>query len=72
MNIVSMGMKYLGPAVATKVADMLGIKSPMVVKMIAAGLPTILAMLSSKASSGQGATALLDMIKGQDLSLIHI
>jgi hypothetical protein len=63
MNIVSMGMKYLGPMVVTQVASMLGIKSPMVTKMIMAALPTILAGLSGKAASG-GAGAIMDMFSG--------
>ncbi len=68
MNIVSMGMKYFGPAIATKVASMLGVKSPMVAQLIAAALPTVLAMLTGKAASGQGAQALMSAINQQDVS----
>lgn len=69
MNIVSMGMKYFGPAIATKVASMLGVKSPMVAQIVAAALPTVLAMLTGKAASGQGAQALMSAVQGQsDLS----
>jgi len=65
MNIVSMGMKYFGPAIAGKVASMLGIKSPMVAQLVAAALPTVLSMLTGKAASGQGAQALMQAVQGQ-------
>jgi hypothetical protein len=63
MNLVSMGMKYLGPVVATQIASKLGIKSPMVTKLIVAALPTVLAALSGKAASSGGAGSVFDMVK---------
>ncbi|HHS89029.1 MAG TPA: DUF937 domain-containing protein [Rhodobacteraceae bacterium] len=65
MNLISMGMKYLGPVVVTKLASMLGIKSPMVTKAIVAALPAILAALTGKATKSSGAGSILDMILGQ-------
>ncbi|MEE9427205.1 MAG: DUF937 domain-containing protein [Paracoccaceae bacterium] len=65
MNIVSMGMKYLGPVVATKIASMLGIKSPLVTKIIMAALPAVLAGLTGKASSGSGAGSLFSLLSNQ-------
>ncbi len=67
MNIVSMGMKYLGPVVVTKVASMLGIKSPMVTKLIMAALPAILAGMTGKAGAGgSGAGSLFNLLSNQD------
>ena len=65
MNLVTMGMKYLGPTIATKAAGMLGIQSPMVVKVIAAALPTILAIFTGKAATAGGAASLLNLINQQ-------
>lgn len=68
MNIVSMGMKYLGPAVATKIASMLGIKGPLVTKLIMAALPAVLAAVSGKASTASGAGSLFNMLSNQKTS----
>lgn len=67
MNIVNMAMRYLGPTIATKAASMLGIKSPMVVKLIAAALPTILASLSGKAATSSGAGSLFSLLSKPDV-----
>lgn len=67
MNIVSMAMRYLGPTIATKAASMLGIKSPMMVKLIAAALPTILGALSGKASTSSGAGSLFSLLSKPDV-----
>ena len=63
MNIVNMAMRYLGPVVANKAASMLGINNSIATKLIATALPSILASLVGKSSTGGGASALLDMIK---------
>jgi len=67
MNIVSMGMKYLGPMIATQIASMLGLKGPVVTKLIAAALPAILAGISGKAASASGAGSLFNLLSKQDL-----
>ena len=63
MNIVSMGMKYLGPTVVTKVASMMGLDSPVVVKLITAALPTILAGFAGKAANASGAASLMELVQ---------
>jgi len=67
MNIVNLAMRYLGPVVANKAASMLGINSSMATKLIAAALPTIMASLVGKSSTGSGASALLNMIKSPNV-----
>jgi len=67
MNIVSMGMKFLGPTVVTKVASMLGINNTMVTSLIGAALPTVLAGLTGKASSEGGANALMGLLGQQQV-----
>lgn len=70
MNIVSMGMKYLGPAAATKIASMLGIKSPLVTKLIIAALPAILAAITGKSASASGAGSLFSLLSDQDANSV--
>ena len=65
MNIVNMALGFIGPAVASKVASMLGINNALVNRAIATALPAILAGFASKAGSG-GAGALMNMVRGQD------
>ncbi len=67
MNIAKMAMTYLGPVVANKAASMLGINNSVATKLISAALPSILAALVGKASSGSGASALLNMIKSPNV-----
>ena len=67
MNIVNLAMRYLGPVVANKAASMLGINNSIATKLIAAALPTIMASLVGKSSTGSGASALLNMIKSPNV-----
>lgn len=67
MNIMNMAMRYLGPVVANKAASMLGINNSIATKLIAAALPSIMASLVGKSSSGGGAGALFDMLKSPNL-----
>lgn len=67
MDIVNMGMKYLGPVVANKVASMLGINNTVVTKLIAAALPTVLATFVGKSSSASGASSLLGLVQDQPI-----
>lgn len=66
MNIVNMAMSFIGPAIASKIASMLGINNTMVNRAIATALPAILAGFASKSSTSGGAGALMNMIRGQD------
>lgn len=67
MNIANLAMRYLGPVVANKAASMLGINNSIATKLIAAALPSILASLVGKSSTGGGASALLSMIKSPNV-----
>lgn len=62
MNLVSMGMNFFGPAVARKIAGMIGIDSPMVVNAITAALPAILAAVAGKSAKGDGAGSILGLL----------
>ena len=66
MNLVSMGMNFFGPAVARKIAGMIGIESPMVVNAITAALPAILAAVAGKAAKGDGAGSMLGLLSSAD------
>ena len=62
MNLVSMGMSYFGPAVARKIAGMLGIESPIVIQAISAALPAILAGIVGKGAKSDGASSILGLL----------
>ncbi len=67
MNIMNMAMRYLGPVVANKAASMLGINNSIATKLIAAALPSIMASLVGKSSTGGGAGALFDLLKSSNV-----
>jgi hypothetical protein len=62
MNLVSMGMNFFGPAIARKIAGMIGIDSPIVVKAISAALPAILAAVVGKGAKADGAGSILGLL----------
>ncbi len=66
MNLVSMGMSFFGPAIARKMAGMLGVDSPMITTAISAALPTILAAVAGRAAKGDGAGSIFDLISGSN------
>lgn len=62
MNLVNMGMKYFGPAIAQQVASMVGIKSPIVTRIITAALPTLLGGLVGKTATAQGVSSIFGLL----------
>lgn len=70
MNIVSLIMQFLGPALIGKLASSLGINQALAQKVIAAAVPAILAALMGKASQPGGAGALFDILGKQDPGLL--
>jgi len=64
MNIVSMAMNFVGPAVIDKIARSLGINGTLARTAIATALPAILAALSGKGgASASGAGSILDTVR---------
>ncbi len=70
MNIVSIIMQFMGPAIVSKLAGSLGINSTIAQKAIGAALPAILAGIMGKASQPGGASILGDLIGKQDPGLL--
>ena len=70
MNIISLAMQYLGPAIISKIASAFGIKNSFVTNAIAAALPSIMAALAGRASSSAGARSLFDVVSKQDTGLL--
>ena len=66
MNLVNMAMSYIGPAVAQHIATKMGIGGPVVNKLIAAALPTIMGSLIGKSKTGGGLDAILSMVTGDN------
>ncbi len=71
MSIVNTAMRFLGPAVVSKIASMLGINNTLANRAIAAALPAIMAAIAGRASSPSGAQSLLNMAKGQDQGVLN-
>lgn len=67
MNIVNLAMRFLGPMVANKAASMLGLNNSVATKLISAALPTIMASLLGKSSTGAGASALWNLLKSDQV-----
>lgn len=66
MNIVSMAMNFVGPAVIDRIARSLGINSTLARTAVATALPAILAALSGKGgASASGAGSILDGLRGK-------
>lgn len=70
MNIVSLIMQYLAPALVGRMASSLGIGEGLAQKAIAAAVPAILAGLAGKASTPAGARQLSDSIGKQDPGIL--
>jgi len=71
MNIVSTAMNFVGPAIIDKIARSLGINSTLARTAIATALPAIMAALSGKGSSAQGAGSILDMVRDKGASTLQ-
>ena len=70
MNIVSLIMQYLAPAVVGRIASSLGIGEGLAQKALAAAVPAILAGLAGKAATPDGARQLSDAIGKQDPGIL--
>lgn len=70
MNLVSLVMQFLAPAIVAKLASSLGINQSVAQKLLAAAVPAILAALSGKASQAAGARALFDILAKQDPGML--
>ena len=70
MNLVSMIMQFLAPALVGKIASSLGINQALAQKVLAAAVPVILAGLAGRASQPAGAGLLSDILGKQDPGLL--
>ncbi len=70
MNIVSMVLQYLAPALVGKLASGSGVSQTITEKLIKAAVPTILGALVGKAAKPDGARALFDVLCKQDTGLL--
>lgn len=70
MNLVSLAMNFLTPAIVSKIGNALGIQSSFAQKAIAAALPTILGSIIGKSSSPSGLDALSGILGKQDTSIL--
>lgn len=70
MNLVSMALQYLAPALVGKLASGLGINSTIANTVIKAAVPVILGSLVGKSSKPDGARALFDVLGKQDTGLL--
>jgi len=68
MNIVSMAMNFMGPAVIDRIARSLGINSTLARTAISTALPAIMAAMAGKGASAQGAGSILDMVRDKGAS----
>lgn len=66
MNLVSLIMQFLGPALVAKLASSLGINQTVAHRLLAAAVPAILAALAGKVAQPGGARALFDILAKQD------
>lgn len=70
MNLVSLAMNFLTPAIVSKIGNALGIQSSFAQKAIAAALPTILGSVIGKSSSPGGLDMLMKILGKQDTSIL--
>ena len=65
MNIVSMALQYLAPALVGKLASGLGINQTVANAVIKAAVPVILGALVGKSAKPDGARALFDVLANE-------
>lgn len=70
LNLVSMAMQYLAPALVGKLASGLGINSTIANTIIKAAVPVILGALAGKSTKPDGARALFDVLAKQDTGIL--
>lgn len=70
MNLVSLAMNFITPAILTRIASALGIDSKIAQMAIAAALPTILGSIAGKAAKPEGLNQLSGMLGQLDPGLL--
>lgn len=70
MNLVSLAMNFITPAIVSRIASALGIDSKIAQMAISAALPSILAGMVGKSSTPSGLNQLTGMLGQQDPSLL--
>jgi hypothetical protein len=70
MNLVSMAMNFITPAIVGRLASALGVDSRIAQMAISAALPTILATIAGKASKPEGLSQLTNILGQQDPGLL--
>jgi hypothetical protein len=70
MNLVSLALQYLGPAILSKMAGSLGINSTLAQKAVMAAVPAILSGILGKSTQPGGAQILSDLLGKQDSGLL--
>ena len=70
MNLVSLAMNFITPAIVSRIASALGIDSKIAQMAISAALPSILAGMVGKSSKPDGLSQLTSMLGQQDRGLL--
>lgn len=70
MNLVSLAMNFITPAIVSRIASALGIDSKIAQMAITAALPAILAGISSKSAKPEGLSALTGLLGKTDSSVL--
>lgn len=70
MNLVSLALQFLGPAILSKMAGSLGINSTLTQKAVMAVVPAILSGILGKSAQPGGAQILSDLLGKQDSGLL--
>lgn len=70
MNLVSIALQYLAPALIGKLASGLGLGQGITEKIVKVAVPIILGALATKASKPDGARALFDVLGKTDTGLL--
>lgn len=70
MNLVSMAMNFITPAILGRIASALGVDSKIAQMAIGAALPTILGSIVGKSSSPSGLSQLTSMLGQTDMGML--
>ncbi len=70
MNLVSIALQYLAPALIGKLASGLGLGQGITDKIVRAAVPVILGAIATKAAKADGARSLFDVLGKQDTGLL--
>jgi hypothetical protein len=70
MNLVSLALQFLGPAILSKFAGAIGVNSTVAQKAVMAAVPAILAGILGKSTQPGGAQILSDLLGKQDSGML--